>query len=89
MKLLCKKNHWFIQQGQLILDTPKNKDIDTAKQMIKVLEAQIRLKIYDEICAIPLTDNRKAITKAGIDNVALTVQSLCADIALGQKNGAS
>lgn len=85
MKLICKENHWKIVNGQLILETPEGKDFDTPKQMIKVLEAQIRLKVYDEICAIKLTENRKAITKAGIDNVALTVQSLCAGIALGEK----
>jgi hypothetical protein len=85
MKILCKENHWKIVKGQLILDTPEGKDTDTAKKMVKILEAQIRLKIYDEICAIPLTDNRKTITKAGIENVALTVQSLCAEVALGDK----
>lgn len=86
MKLFCKEdNHWKITNGQLILETAEGKDFDTPKKMIKVLEAQIRLKIYDEICALALTDNRKAIAKAGIDNVALTVQNICAEVALGER----
>jgi len=56
-KILCKGQHWEVKDGQLILDTPEGNEI--AKQVIKTLEAQIRLKIYDEICALPLTQDRK------------------------------
>lgn len=92
MKLFCKQdNHWKIVDGQLILETAEGKDFDTPKKMIKVLEAQIRLKIYEEICDLKLTDNRKQIMKSagGIDNALLAVQAICADIALGSNNGAS
>jgi hypothetical protein len=86
MKLFCKEdNHWAIVDGRLILKTAEGRDMDTPKRMIKVLEAQIRLQIYDEICALQLTDNRKALMKSGIENIALTVQSICADVALGEK----
>ena len=84
MKLGCKENHWKIKDGQLVLDTPQGQD--TVKSMIRVLEAQIRGKIYDEICALDLTDNRKQIVKNGLENSLLTVQDLCAQIALGNKD---
>ena len=59
--------------------------------MVKVLEATIRLKIYDEICALKLTDDRKRIMKqaGGIDNSLLAVQAICADVALGGTNGSN
>jgi hypothetical protein len=84
----CKNNHWHIKEGQLILATPTGKDEDTAKSVIRVLEAQIRLQIYDAICDWSPTTNRKAIlkTSAGnMDNALLAVQAICADIALGKK----
>jgi hypothetical protein len=84
MKLGCKENHWKIKDGQLVLDTPQGQD--TVKSMIRVLEAQIRGRIYDEICALDLTDNRKQIVKNGLENSLLTVQDLCAQIALGNKD---
>jgi len=92
MKLLCKSNHWSIQQGQLILDTPNGKQDEVTRKMVKVLEAQVRLQIYEEICDLKLTDNRKMImkySKGNLDNLVLAIQALCADVALGKKNGAS
>jgi hypothetical protein len=80
-KILCKGQHWEIKDGQLILDTPEGNEI--AKQVITTLEAQLRLKIYDQICALPLTQDRKKMVKLGIENVALMVQDACAQIALG------
>lgn len=82
-KVFCKGQHWEIKDGQLILDTPEGQEI--AKKVILVLEAEIRLKIYDEICALPLIDDRKKLVKLGIENVALMVQDACAQIALGEK----
>lgn len=84
MKLGCKENHWKIKDGQLVLDTPEGQD--AIKSVIKVLEAQIRNQIYDEICALPLTDNRTQIMKNGLENSLLVVQDLCAKIALGKAN---
>ena len=84
MKLGCKENHWKIKDGQLVLDTPQGQD--TVKSMIRVLEAQIRGRIYEEICAVDLTANRKQIVKNGLENSLLTVQDICAQIALGNKD---
>ena len=81
-KILCKGQHWEVKDGHLILDTPEGNEI--AKQVIKTLEAQIRLKIYDEICALPLTQDRKKMVKLGIENVALMVQDACAQVAIGE-----
>ena len=83
MKIICKENHWSVNDGQLILDTPEGNAL--AKQVITTLEAQIRLDIYEKICAMPLTTNRKQLIKLGLDNVALMVQDACAQIALGEK----
>lgn len=82
MKLFCKGNHWKLVQGELILETPTGKDQETALRLSAVIEARVRLQIYNEICDLQLLENRKAITKAGIENVALSVQALCADVAL-------
>ena len=84
MKMFCKENHWFIKDGRLILLAGRKKQEDQIIRMEAALEAKIRLQIYDDICNYKFTDNRKAITKAGIENVALTVQSMCADMALGK-----
>ena len=83
MKVICKENHWRVKYGQLILGTPEGNAL--AKQVIKTLEAQIRLDIYEKICALPLTTDRKKLVKLGLDNVALMVQDACAQIALGEK----
>ena len=85
MKLFCKGNHWKLVQGELILETPTGKDQETALRLSAVIEARVRLQIYNEICDLKLLENRKAITKAGIENVALSVQAFCADVALNGK----
>lgn len=88
MKLFCKEdNHWAIVNGQLRLKTAEGRDLETPRKMIKVLEAQIRLKIYEDICDLKLTDNRKLMmkyTKGNLDNLMLAVQAMCADVALGE-----
>jgi hypothetical protein len=84
MRLLCKDNHWSIKDGVIYLGGSEDQAKSAAK-LQAVMEARIRLDIYNAICDMPLLENRKAITKAGIDNVALSVQALCADIALGGK----
>lgn len=81
MKVLCKGNHWSIKDNQLILDTPEGQQ--TVRNMVKILEAQIRDRIYDEICALDLTQNRKQIMKYGIENALLHVQDMCAKVAMG------
>ena len=84
MKVICKENHCQIKDGQLVLDTPQGQE--SVKAMVKILEAQIRQTIYDDICSIDLTDNRKQIIKNGLENSLLTVQDMCAKIALGNKD---
>lgn len=85
----CKKPHWFVLEGKLMLETAEQKHQDLAKQVITVLEEQIRQKIYDEITAWQPLKNRAQIMKVSgsIDNALLGVQAICADIALGNKNG--
>jgi hypothetical protein len=85
MKIICKDNHWKVKDGQLILDTPEGQE--TVKTMVRILEAQIRGRIYDEICAIDLTDDRKRVMKNGLENALLAVQDICANVALGASNG--
>jgi hypothetical protein len=84
VKFVCKENHWQIKDGQLLLDTPAG--YEAVQKTIKVLEREIRTRIYNEICALPLTDNRTQIMKHGLENSLLTVQDLCAKIALGEPN---
>jgi len=84
MKVLCKGNHWSIKDKQLILDTPEGQQ--TVRNMIKILEAQIRDSIYDEICALDFTQNRKQIMKYGIENALLHVQDMCAKVAMGSEH---
>lgn len=79
-KVFCKGQHWEIKNGQLILDTPEGQQ--TVKNMISVLESQIRSTIYDEICALDFTDNRKQIMKYGLENALLTVQDACAKVVM-------
>lgn len=82
MKLICNGNHWSVKNNQLVLDTPEGQE--TIKQMVKVLEKQIRNQVYEEICAIDLTADRKRVMKNGIENALLTVQDLCAKVALNE-----
>ena len=87
MKLFCKsKQHWEINDGKLILGAETDEFL--AKQLSRMtarLEAEIRLDIYEQICAIDFSKDRKLIVKSGIENVALQVQDICAQIALGGK----
>ena len=83
MKVICKENHWQIKDYQLLLDTPNGQE--AVKSMVQVLEKQIRQRIYDEICAIDFTANRKQIIKNGLENSLLTVQDLCAKVVLNDK----
>jgi len=82
MKLICNEQHWRIKDKQLLLDTPEGQD--AVKAMVKILESQIRQRIYDEICALDLTTDRKRVIKNGIENALLTVQDVCAKVALGE-----
>ena len=82
MKLICNEQHWRIKDKQLLLDTPEGQN--AVKAMVKILESQIRQRIYDEICALDLTTDRKRVIKNGIENALLTVQDVCAKVALGE-----
>lgn len=83
MKIFCKENHWQLDKNhQLVLQTPNGKDQENALRLEAAIEARVRLRIYEEICDLKLLENRAAIVKAGVDNVALSVQALCADVAL-------
>lgn len=75
-KLFCKGQHWNIENGQLLLDTPEGQQ--AVRNMVKVLEAQIRNSIYEEIVELDFTQNRKQIMKYGIENALLSVQDACA-----------
>jgi hypothetical protein len=89
MKLLCKGNHWSLKDGQLLLDTPTGKDVDSARAIVQVIRAQVRLEVYEAICDLKLATDRKFIMKqsgGNLDNLVLAVQALCADVALGGKN---
>lgn len=81
MKIICNNNHWSIKNNQLILDTPESHDL--VKAMVKNLETQIRQRIYEDICSVNLTDNRKQIMKNGLENSLLTVQDILAKVAIG------
>ena len=81
-KIFCNNQHWKIKDKQLILDTPEGQD--AVQRVMAVLEAKIRLEIYEQICDMKLLDYRKAIIKAGIENVALSVQSIIAERVLAK-----
>ena len=88
MKILCKENHWSVKNGRLLLDTPTGRDEEKARRVVEVLRAEVRIEIYEAICDLKLTDNRKTIVKqsgGNFDNLILAVQALCADVALGKK----
>jgi hypothetical protein len=87
MKILCKhKKHWEINNGKLILGADTDEYLANQLMLMTArLEAEIRLDIYEKICAIDFTNDRKMIVKSGIENVALQVQDICAQIALGEK----
>jgi hypothetical protein len=83
----CKKPHWTVIEGKLLLNTETVKEQNLAKQVITVLEAQIRNQIAKEILAWNPVANRKEIVKrsGSIDTALLGVQAICADIALGSE----
>ena len=83
----CKKPHWGVKDGKLLLETVDNKHEELAKQVITVLEAQIRNRIAEEIMAWkPLANRNQIIKRSGsIDNALIGVQAICADIALGNQ----
>jgi len=82
-KFMCKENHWKIDGTKLVLDTTEGQE--AVEQMVKAIQARVRLAIYEEICALDLTTRRKQIVKNGLENSLLQVQDLCAQIALGVK----
>jgi hypothetical protein len=84
----CKENHWFVQEGQLMLSTPTEEQQDLAKQIIKVLEKQIRLRIAEDITNWKPLENRAQIMKVAgsLDAALVGVQAICADIAMGKDN---
>jgi hypothetical protein len=88
----CKKPHWTVVEGKLILETANEKHQELAKQIITVLDAQIRNQIAQEIMLWkPITGRKEIIKRMGsIDNALISVQAICADIALGterEQNG--
>ena len=86
MKILCRnKQHWEINKGKLILGAETDEFLaEQLSRMTARLEAEIRLDIYEQICAIDFSKDRKLIVKSGIENVALQVQDICAQIVIGQ-----
>jgi hypothetical protein len=87
MRIFCKaKQHWEIKNGKLILGAESDEFLaEQLARMTARLEAEIRLDIYEKICEIDFVNDRKRIVKSGIENVALQVQDICAQIALGEK----
>ena len=81
MKLVCTETHVRFKDGKLDLQDDETKG--TMLMLMNQLERMIRVQIHNEICDLKLTENRKQIVANGIDNVALTVQDLCAKVALG------
>jgi len=84
----CNGKHWFVVEGKLMLTTESEEEKELAKQVIKVLDQQIRERIYEEICAWEPLKNRSQIMKVSgsLDGALLGVQAICADIALGKRN---
>lgn len=84
----CEENHWFVQEGQLMLSTPTEAQSEIAKQVIKVLEKQIRLRIAEDITNWKPLENRAQIIKVAgsLDAALVGVQAICAEIAMGKEN---
>jgi hypothetical protein len=59
-----------------------------SKQVIKVLEKQIRLRIAEDITNWKPLENRAQIIKVAgsLDAALVGVQAICADIAMGNDN---
>lgn len=83
----CNKMHLTLNNGKVYVTTNKAKNLELAKQFAKSMEAEIRLQIYNEICDIDFTSDRKRVMKNGLENALLTVQDICANIALGKVDG--
>ena len=83
----CKKPHWTVVEGKLLLETDNEKHQELAKQVITVLDAQIRNQIAQEIMLWNPIANRKEIIKrmGSMDKALIGVQAICADIALGSE----
>ena len=81
-KLICKQTHIVFKDGKIDVDSKENKD--TFREVIRELERMLRVQIHNEIADLKLTENRAQIVKNGIDNTALTVQDICAKVALGK-----
>jgi len=88
MKLFCRDQlHWGVQDGKLVLKAPTDEKLaEMVSRITARLEAEIRLEVYEQICAVDFVHDKKAIVKSGIENVALQVQDICAQIALGGKS---
>jgi hypothetical protein len=84
----CEDNHWFVQDGQLMLSTPTEAQSEIAKQVIKVLEKQIRLRIAEDITNWKPLENRAQIIKVAgsLDAALVGVQAICAEIAMGKED---
>ena len=84
----CEENHWFVQDGQLMLSTPTEAQQELAKQVIKVLEKQIRLRIAEDITNWKPLENRAQIIKVAgsLDAALVGVQAICAEIAMGKED---
>jgi hypothetical protein len=87
MKVFCKaKKHWDVVEGKLFLGAQDSKTLEKElSRLMARLEAEVRLDIYEQICALGLIRDRKKLVKMGIENVALLVQDACAQIAIGEK----
>jgi hypothetical protein len=84
----CNGNHWSIENNKLLLTTDTEEKRELLKTVVKAVEAEVRLTIYNEICDWKPLENRTAIIKmaGSLDNALLGVQAICADIALGKSN---
>ena len=84
----CNGNHWTIESNKLLLTTDTEEKRELLKAVVKAVEAEVRLTVYNEICAWKPLENRTQIIKVSgsLDNALLGVQAICADIALGKLN---
>lgn len=84
----CNGNHWSVENNKLLLTTDTDAKRELLKAVVKAVEAEVRLTVYNEICAWKPLENRTQIMKisGSLDNALLGVQAICADIALGKSN---
>jgi hypothetical protein len=71
-----------------MLSTPTEAQSEIAKQVIKVLEKQIRLRIAEDITNWKPLENRAQIIKiaGSLDAALVGVQAICAEIAMGKED---